>query len=113
MVPTSEAIQKLIAARLAADIYDVPTIIIGRTDANSASLLVSDIDERDRPFLTGERTAEGFYTVRGGMDSVIARAISYAPYADMLWCETSEPNLKEARKFAEAVHAVYPGKLLA
>ena len=113
LVPTSEAIQKLIAARLAADIYDVPTIIIGRTDANSASLLVSDIDERDRPFLTGERTAEGFYTVRGGLEAVIARAIAYAPYADMLWCETSEPNLKEAKKFAEAVHAVYPGKLLA
>jgi isocitrate lyase len=113
LVPTSEAIQKLIAARLAADIYDVPTIIIGRTDANGASLLVSDIDERDRPFLTGERTSEGFYTVRSGIEAAITRAIAYAPYSDMLWCETSEPNLKEARTFAEAVHAVYPGKLLA
>lgn len=113
LVPTSEAIQKLIAARLAADICDVPTIIIGRTDANSASLLVNDIDERDRPFLTGDRTAEGFHTVRPGLDAAIARAVAYAPYADMVWCETAQPNLKEARKFAEGVHAAYPGKLLA
>jgi isocitrate lyase len=113
LVPTSEFIQKLIAARLAADICDVPTLIIGRTDANSASLLTSDIDERDRPFLTGQRTPEGFYTVRGGLRASIARAVSYAPFADMMWCETSEPNLKEAREFAEGVHAVHPGKLLA
>jgi isocitrate lyase len=113
LVPTSEAIQKLIAARLAADICGVPTIIIARTDANSAKLLTSDIDERDSRFTTGNRTAEGFYTVQGGLDSAIARAIAYAPYADMLWCETSEPNLEEARRFAEEVHSVYPGKLLA
>ncbi len=113
LIPTSEAIRKLVAARLAADAYDVPTVIIARTDANGAHLLSSDVDERDHPFLTGNRTAEGFFTVRGGFDAALARAIAYAPYADMLWCETSEPNLKEAREFAEGVHSVYPGKLLA
>ncbi len=113
LVPTSEAIKKLIAARLAADILDVPTIIIARTDANGAALLTSDIDERDKPFLTGQRTAEGFFTIKSGLESAIARAVSYAPYADMLWCETSEPNLDEARRFAEWVHAEFPGKLLA
>jgi isocitrate lyase len=113
LVPTSEAIQKLIAARLAADIGGVPTVIVARTDANSASLLTSDIDERDQVFLTGKRTSEGYFTVRGGIESAIARAISYAPYADVLWCETSEPNLDEARRFAEAVKAAYPWKLLA
>ncbi len=113
LVPTSEAIKKLIAARLAADICGVPTIIIARTDANAATLLTSDIDERDRPFLIGGRTVEGFFTVRGGLDQAIARAVSYAPFADMLWCETSEPNLNEARRFADAVHSVYPNKLLA
>lgn len=113
LVPTGEAIQKLIAARLAADICGVPTIIVARTDANSATLLTSDIDERDHPFLTGNRTVEGFHTVQNGLDSAIARAIAYAPYADMLWCETSEPNLDEARRFARAVHAEFPGKLLA
>lgn len=113
LIPTSEAIHKLVAARLAADVYDVPTVIIARTDANGAHLLSSDVDERDHPFLTGNRTAEGFFTVRGGFDAALARAIAYAPYADMLWCETSEPNLKEAREFAEGVHSVYPGKMLA
>ncbi|MCI0390211.1 MAG: isocitrate lyase [Acidobacteria bacterium] len=113
LVPTREFIQKLIAARLAADIMDAPTIIIARTDANAATLLTSDIDEKDHPFITGERTTEGFYHVRAGLDQAIRRALSYAPYADMLWCETSEPNLAEARRFAEAIHSEYPGKLLA
>ena len=113
IIPSSEAIKKLIAARLAADICGVPTLIIGRTDANSATLLANDIDERDRPFITAKRTAEGFYTVRNGIEPAIGRALAYAPYADMLWCETSEPDLAEARRFAEAVHASYPGKLLA
>ncbi len=113
IIPSSEAVKKLIAARLAADISGVPTLIIGRTDANSATLLANDIDERDRPFITGTRTAEGFYTVRNGIEPAIERALAYAPYADMLWCETSEPDLAEARRFAEAVHASYPGKLLA
>jgi len=113
LVPTSEAIQKLVAARLAADVMDVPTLVLARTDANSAHLLTSDIDPRDRAFLTGERTGEGFYCIRGGLDSAIARAIAYAPYADLMWCETSEPNLEEARRFADAVHEKYPGKMLA
>ena len=113
LVPTSEAIQKLVAARLAADVMDVPTLVLARTDANSAHLLTSDIDPRDRAFLTGERTSEGFYCIRGGLDSAIARAIAYAPYADLIWCETSEPNLEEARRFADAVHEKYPGKMLA
>jgi isocitrate lyase len=113
IIPTSEAVKKLIAARLAADICGVPTILIGRTDANSATLLANDVDERDRLFITGTRTAEGFYTVRNGIEPAIDRALAYAPYADILWCETSEPDLAEARRFAEAVHASYPGKLLA
>jgi isocitrate lyase len=113
LVPTGEFIGKLIAARLAADVAGVPTIVVARTDADAAKLLTSDIDERDHPFLTGERTVEGFYGVRSGLESAIARALAYAPYADMLWCETSEPNLDDARKFAEAVHDQYPGKLLA
>ena len=113
LVPTSEAIQKLVAARLAADVMGVPTLILARTDANSAHLLTSDIDPLDHVFLTGKRTSEGFYGIRGGLDSAIARAIAYAPYADMIWCETSEPDIEEARRFAEAVHAKYPGKLLA
>ena len=113
LVPTSEAIQKLVAARLAADVMGVPTLIMARTDADSAHLLTSDIDPRDRNFLTGERTPEGFFGIRGGLESAIARAISYAPYADVLWCETSHPDLEEARQFAQAVHAKYPGKLLA
>jgi isocitrate/methylisocitrate lyase len=113
LVTTQEAVQKLVAARLAADVLGVPTLIVARTDATSAHLLTSDIDPRDHRFLTGERTAEGFFCIRGGTESAIARAISYAPYADLLWCETSEPNLKEARQFAEAVHEKYPAKLLA
>ena len=110
LVPTSEAIQKLVAARLAADVLGVPTLIMARTDADSAHLLTSDIDPRDREFVTGERTAEGFFRIRGGLDSAIARGLAYAPYADLIWCETSEPNLEEARRFAEAIHAQYPGQ---
>ena len=113
LVPTSEAIQKLVAARLAADVMGVPTLIMARTDADSAHLLTSDVDPRDREFLTGERTPEGFFGIKGGLQSAIARAIAYAPYADLIWCETSKPDLKEAREFAEAVHKVYPGKMLA
>ncbi len=113
IIPTSEAIKKLVAARLAADICGVPTVLIARTDANAATLLANDIDERDRRFINGSRTVEGFFTVRSGIESAIGRALAYAPYADMLWCETSEPDLAEARRFAEAVHASFPGKLLA
>ena len=113
LVPTTEAIQKLVAARLAADVMGVPTLIMARTDADSANLLTSDIDPRDREFLTGERTVEGFYHIRGGLKAAIARAIAYAPYADILWCETSRPDLEEARQFADAVHEIHPGKLLA
>jgi isocitrate lyase len=113
LVPTVEAIQKLVAARLAADCLGVPTLIMARTDAHSAYLLTSDTDPRDREFLTGNRTAEGFFCIQGGLDSAIARGLSYAPYADLIWCETSEPNLGEARRFAEAIHAKFPGKLLA
>ena len=113
LVPTTEAIQKLVAARLAADVMGIPTLIMARTDADSANLLTTDIDPRDREFLTGERTIEGFYHIRGGLKAAIARAIAYAPYADILWCETSKPDLEEAREFAEAVHHVHPGKLLA
>src|SRR5579883_1846617 len=105
LVPTQEAVQKLIAARLAADILDVPTILIARTDANSAGLLLSDTDPRDADFLNGHRTAEGFCGFRGGLDAAIVRGLAYAPYADILWCETSEPDLNEARRFAEAIHA--------
>lgn len=115
VVPTGEFIKKLVAARLAADILDVPTILIARTDANSATLLANDIDERDRPFITsGEpRTEEGFFRVHSGIEAAIARGLSYAPYADMLWCETSKPDLAEARKFAEAIDKQFPHKLLA
>jgi isocitrate lyase len=113
LVPTSEAIQKLVAARLAADVLGVPTLVMARTDANSASLITSDIDPRDREFLTGGRTVEGFFRIRGGLDSAIARGLAYAPYVDLIWCETSEPNLEEARRFAEGIHAKYPGKMLA
>ena len=113
LVPTSQFIRTLTAARLGADVLGVPTVLVARTDANSAHLLTSDFDECDRPFLTGERTPEGFFRIRGGIDLAIARGISYAPYADMLWCETSEPDLAEAKKFAEAIHQKYPGKLLA
>ena len=113
LVPTSEAIQKLVAARLAADVMGVPTLIMARTDADSAHLLTSDIDARDAEFITGERTPEGFFRVRGGLDAAIARGIAYAPYAELIWCETSKPDLEEARRFAEAILARYPGKLLA
>jgi isocitrate lyase len=113
LVSTTEAIQKLVAARLAADVLGVPTLIMARTDANSAHLLTSDVDPRDHEFLTGERTAEGFFCIKGGLDSAIARGLAYAPYADLLWCETSEPNIEEARCFADAIHAKYPGKMLA
>jgi isocitrate lyase len=113
LVSTGEAIQKLVAARLAADVMDVPTLIMARTDADSAGLLTTDFDPRDREFLTGERTAEGFFGMRSGLKCAIARAIAYAPYADLLWCETSKPDLREAKEFAEGVHAKFPGKLLA
>ncbi len=113
LIPTSQAIRNLVAARLAADVSNVPTIIIARTDANGASLLTSDVDERDRAFVTGERTAEGFFRVRSGLDQAIARGRSYAPYADLVWCETSSPNLEEARRFAEEVRDAFPDKLLA
>ncbi|MBA2527395.1 MAG: isocitrate lyase [Pyrinomonadaceae bacterium] len=113
LVPTGEFIQKLIAARLAADVMGVPTILIARTDANGASLLTSDVDQRDHSFLTGSRTPEGFFAVQAGLGQAIARGLAYAPYADMIWCETSEPNLEEAGQFAHAIHAQYPGKLLA
>ena len=113
LVPTAAFIRTLVAARLAADVSDAPTLIVARTDANSAQLLTSDVDERDHPFLTGERTPEGFFRIRGGLDMAIARGLAYAPYADLLWCETSTPDLDEARRFASAIHARYPGKLLA
>lgn len=113
LVPTQEAINKLIAARLAADVMNVPTIIIARTDADAANLLTSDIDERDHKFLTGERSSEGFFHVNNGLEQGIARGLSYAPFADLIWLETSNPDLEQARRFAEAIHAQYPGKLLA
>jgi len=113
LVPTPTAIKHLIAARLAADVCDVPMILIARTDANAAALLTNDVDERDREFLTGERTPEGFFRVRAGLDQAIARAQSYAPFADVIWCETSEPNLAEAKRFAENLRGKFPDKLLA
>jgi isocitrate lyase len=113
LVPTRTAISHLIAARPAADVSNVPTLIVARTDANAAALLTNDVDERDEEFLTGERTAEGFYRVRAGLGQAIARGLSYAAYADMVWCETSEPNLAEAKRFAESVRARFPDKLLA
>jgi isocitrate lyase len=113
LVSTTEAVQKLVAARLAADVMGVPTLVMARTDADSANLLTTDVDPRDREFCTGERTAEGFFHVRGGIKAAIARGLAYAPYADLIWCETSRPNLEEARLFANAIHAKFPGKLLA
>ncbi len=113
LVPTQEAIQKLVAARLAADVMNVPTLVMARTDANSAHLLTSDIDSHDKEFVVRERTIEGYFRIRGGLDSAIARGLSYAPYADVIWCETSEPNIEEARHFAEGIHRRFPGKLLA
>src|SRR5947208_2883824 len=113
LVPTRAAIANLITARLTANVCDVPTIILAPTDENSAALLISEADERDREFLTGERTVEGFFRVRSGLDQAIARGLSYAPFADLIWCETSQPNLAEAKRFAEGIHARFPGKLLA
>jgi isocitrate lyase len=113
LIPTAAFIRTLIAARLAADVCDVPSVIIARTDADSAKLLTSDVDDRDKPFCTGERTPEGFFRVKSGVKAAIARALSYAPYADMIWCETSLPDLKEAKEFAEGVHKHFPGKMLA
>ena len=113
LVPTREAVEKLIAARLAADVMGVPTLIVARTDAEAADLLTSDIDANDKPFITGERTVEGFYKTRNGLDQAISRGLAYAPYADLVWCETGKPDLEFARKFAEAIHAKFPGKLLA
>jgi len=113
LVPTQEAIQKLVAARLAADVLGVPTLLLARTDANSAFLLTSDVDGYDKIFCTGKRTAEGFYEIHGGLDSAIARGLAYAPYCDLIWCETSEPNLEEAQAFADAIHKKFPGKMLA
>lgn len=113
LVPTQEAVNKLVAARLAADVLGVPSVVIARTDAEAATLLTSDVDDRDKPFLTGERSSEGFYHVRNGIEACIARGLSYAPYADLIWMETSKPNLEQARQFAEAIRAEYPDQLLA
>ncbi len=113
LVPTDEAINKLVAARLAADVSGVPTIVIARTDAEAANLLTSDHDSRDQPFLTGKRSAEGFFHVKNGIEQAIARGLAYAPYADLIWCETAKPDIEEARRFARGIHARYPGKLLA
>jgi len=112
LVPTSQFIRTLVAARLAADVLDVPTLVVARTDSLSATLLTSDVDDRDRPFITGERTPEGFFHIRQGLESSIARALAYAPYADVLWFETSTPDLGEAREFAQAINEQFPGKLL-
>ena len=113
LVPTREFVQKLVAARLAADVLDVPTLLVARTDAQSATLLTSDIDPRDRGFVTGERTAEGFYRIRNGLEMAIERGLSFAPWADLVWCETSTPDLAEAKRFADGIHAKFPGKRLA
>jgi isocitrate lyase len=113
LLPTQTAVRNLTAARLAADVMGVPTILMARTDANAADLITSDIDPYDQEFITGERTTEGFYRTKAGLDQAIARGLAYAPYADLIWCETAEPNLEEARRFAEAIHAKFPGKLLA
>ena len=113
LVPSQEAVQKLVAARLAADVQGVPTVVLARTDANAANLLTTDIDERDHPFVTGERTAEGFYVTKAGLDQAIARGLAYAPYADLLWCETAVPDMDEAKRFAEAIKKQFPNQLLA
>ena len=112
LIPTQSAVKNLVAARLAADVMGVPTLIVARTDANGAHLITSDIDPVDQKFLTGERTPEGFFRMRGGLDAAIARGLSYAPYSDLIWCETSEPNLREAKRFASAIHEQFPGKML-
>lgn len=113
LLPTQQAVKNLVSARLAADVLGTPTVIIARTDANAADLITSDVDPYDAPFLTGERTVEGFYRTKSGLDQAIARGLAYAPYADLIWCETSEPNLEEAQRFADAIHEKYPNKLLA
>jgi isocitrate lyase len=113
LLPTQTATRNLIAARLAADVMGVPTVLVARTDANAADLITSDVDPTDAPFITGERTSEGFFRTKAGIDQAIARGLAYAPYADLIWCETSEPNIEEARRFAEAIHEKFPGKLLA
>jgi isocitrate lyase len=113
LIPTKTAIRNLISARLAADLLGVPTLIVARTDADAATLITSDVDPADQPFITGEKTEEGFFHVKSGIESAIARALSYAPYADLIWCETSHPSLEEAKQFADAVHAKFPGKWLA
>jgi isocitrate lyase len=113
LIPTQAAVKNLVAARFAADVMGVSTLLIARTDANSAKLITSDIDPADQKFLTGERTGEGFYRIQGGLDQAIARGLAYAPYCDLIWCETSEPSLDEARRFAEGIHAQFPGKMLA
>ncbi len=112
LLPTQQFERTLISARLAADVMDTPTVLIARTDAESAKLITSDVDERDQPFLTGERTPEGFFELKGGVECAIARGLAYAPYADLIWCETSTPDLDQARKFAEAIHAEFPNKML-
>src|SRR6185437_4334695 len=113
LVPTSQFIRTLVAARLAADVCDVPTLVVARTDADAAKLLTSDVDDNDKPFCTGERTPEGFFRVKSGIKAAIARGLAYAPYADLVWCETSKPDLQEAREFAEGIHAKFPNKMLA
>jgi isocitrate/methylisocitrate lyase len=113
LLPTQTAVRNLVAARLAADVMGVPTLIVARTDADAANLITSDVDPRDQAFITGDRTMEGFYRVRNGLDQAIARGLSYAPFADLVWCETSEPDVEAARTFAKAIHAEFPGKLLA
>ncbi|MGE7863213.1 isocitrate lyase [Bacillus mobilis] len=113
LLPTQTAVRNLISARLAADVMGVPTIIVARTDADAADLITSDIDPVDKAFITGERTPEGFYRTKAGLDQAIARGLAYAPYADLVWCETSEPNLEDAKRFADAIHKEHPGKLLA
>ena len=113
LVPTREAVEKLVAARLAADVCGVPTLIVARTDAEAADLITSDVDPNDAPFITGERTVEGFYKTRPGIDQAISRGLAYAPHADLVWCETGKPDLAYAKKFAEAIHAKFPGKMLA
>ncbi|MFE7061462.1 isocitrate lyase [Sutcliffiella sp. NPDC057660] len=113
LLPTQTAVKNLISARLAADVMGVPTVLIARTDADAADLITSDVDQYDHPFLTGERTPEGFFRTKAGLDQAIARGLAYAPYADVIWCETSEPNLEQAKAFADAIHSEFPGKLLA
>jgi isocitrate lyase len=113
LVPTREAVEKLTAARLAADVMGTPTILVARTDAEAADLLTTDVDANDKPFCTGERTVEGFFRVKPGIDQAIARGLAYAPYADLVWCETGKPDLEFAKRFADAIHAKFPGKMLA